>query len=279
MIENSDGTITVTKEEVFEEDALNRRLSDLEIRVRALRADPSCTSRVDEVEWGDVHPRIVTENGPGPGVTIRPNAIPSNHTLVLAAERTPRHPSRPPNILMRLMLVRGPAPPCVGEFFTRPDPLERFTARAREIVPQAREEARELGHRNVGPEHILLALLRDRESLAAQVLNSLDITIERVRGRVVQIAGPIKELPSPQIPLRAPFTPRGMRVLELATTEATSIGADQVGAEHILLGLVREHDGVAARVLREHDADPEKVRNELIRHSRPEEPPGGSAER
>ena len=279
MIENSDGTITVTRDEVFEEDALNGRLSDLEIRVRAVRADPSCTSRVDEVEWGDVYPRIVTANGPAPGVTIQPNAIPSNHTLVLAAELTPRHPSRRPTILMRLMLVRGPAPACVGEFFKHADPLERFTARAREIVPQAREETRELGHRNVGPEHILLALLRERESLGGQALNSLGVTIERVRDRVVQIAGPIKELPSPQIPFLAPFTPRGTRVLELAAIEAASLGSDQVGAEHILLGLVREHDGVAARILREHDADAEKVQNELIRVSRPEEPPGASANR
>jgi ATP-dependent Clp protease ATP-binding subunit ClpC len=149
----------------------------------------------------------------------------------------------------------------------------------REIVPQAREEARELGHRNLGPEHILLALLRERESLAAQALSSLDITIDRVRSRVVEIAGPIMELPSPQIPLGAPFTLRGMRVLELAAIEATSLGADQVGAEQILLGLVREHEGVAARILREHDADPEKVQHELIRLSRPEEPPGASAER
>ena len=124
--------------------------------------------------------------------------------------------------------------------------FERFTERARQVVVLAQEEARTLKHNYIGTEHILLGLLREEEGLAARVLESLDITVERVRGQVVRIVGSGEEVTSGQIP----FTPRAKKVLELALREALSLGHNYIGTEHILLDL---------------DADSEKIRNEVIR--------------
>ncbi|MEX1142683.1 MAG: ATP-dependent Clp protease ATP-binding subunit [Thermoleophilaceae bacterium] len=139
--------------------------------------------------------------------------------------------------------------------------FERFTERARQVVVLAQEEARILKHNYIGTEHILLGLLREEEGLAARVLESLDITVERVRAQVVRIVGSGEEVTSGQIP----FTPRAKKVLELALREALSLGHNYIGTEHILLGLVRENEGVAARILLDFDADSEKIRNEVIR--------------
>src|SRR3978361_1687773 len=155
--------------------------------------------------------------------------------------------------------------------------FERFTERARQVVVLAQEEARTLKHNYIGTEHILLGLLREEEGLAARVLESLDITVERVRAQVVRIVGSGEEVTSGQIP----FTPRAKKVLELALREALSLGHNYIGNEHILLGLVRENEGVAARILLafaadsmktrtqairvDSDADAEKIRNEVIR--------------
>jgi ATP-dependent Clp protease ATP-binding subunit ClpC len=139
--------------------------------------------------------------------------------------------------------------------------FERFTERARQVVVLAQEEARTLKHNYIGTEHILLGLLREEEGLAARVLESLDITVERVRAQVVRIVGSGEEVTSGQIP----FTPRAKKVLELARREALSLGHNYIGTEHILLGLVRENEGVAARILLDFDADSEKIRNEVIR--------------
>ncbi len=139
--------------------------------------------------------------------------------------------------------------------------FERFTERARQVVVLAQEEARILKHNYIGTEHILLGLLREEEGLAARVLESLDITVERVRAQVVRIVGSGEEVQSGQIP----FTPRAKKVLELALREALSLGHNYIGTEHILLGLVRENEGVAARILLDFDADAEKIRNEVIR--------------
>jgi ATP-dependent Clp protease ATP-binding subunit ClpC len=139
--------------------------------------------------------------------------------------------------------------------------FERFTERARQVVVLAQEEARTLKHNYIGTEHILLGLLREEEGLAARVLESLDITVERVRSQVVRIVGSGEEVTSGQIP----FTPRAKKVLELALREALSLGHNYIGTEHILLGLVRENEGVAARILLDFDADSEKIRNEVIR--------------
>src|ERR1700729_1395052 len=139
--------------------------------------------------------------------------------------------------------------------------FERFTERARQVVVLAQEEARTLKHNYIGTEHILLGLLREEEGLAARVLESLDITVERVRAQVVRIVGSGEEVTSGQLP----FTPRAKKVLELALLEALSLGHNYIGTEHILLGLVRENEGVAARILLDFDADSEKIRNEVIR--------------
>src|SRR5204862_2550958 len=139
--------------------------------------------------------------------------------------------------------------------------FERFTERARQVVVLAQEEARTLKHNYIGTEHILLGLLREEEGLAARVLESLDITVERVRAQVVRIVGSGEEVTSGQIP----FTPRAKKVLELALREALSLGHNYSGTEHILLGQVRENEGVAARILLDFDADAEKIRNEIIR--------------
>jgi ATP-dependent Clp protease ATP-binding subunit ClpA len=139
--------------------------------------------------------------------------------------------------------------------------FERFTERARQVVVLAQEEARTLKHNYIGTEHILLGLLREEEGLAARVLVSLDITLERVRWAVTRIVGSGEEVSAQQIP----FTPRAKKVLELALREALSLSHNYIGPEHILLGLVRENEGVAARILLDFDADADTVRNAVLR--------------
>ena len=139
--------------------------------------------------------------------------------------------------------------------------FERFTERARQVVVLAQDEARALKHNYIGTEHILLGLLREEEGLAARVLESLDITVEEVRAQVARIVGQGDEVTTGQIP----FTPRAKKVLELALREALTLGHNYIGTEHILLGLVRENEGVAARILLDFDADADKIRNEIIR--------------
>jgi ATP-dependent Clp protease ATP-binding subunit ClpC len=147
--------------------------------------------------------------------------------------------------------------------------FERFTERARQVVVLAQEEARTLKHNYIGTEHILLGLLREEEGLAARVLESLDITVERVRAQVVRIVGSGEEVTSGQIP----FTPRAKKVLELALREALSLGHNYIGTEHILLGLVRENEGVAARILLDFDADAETIRESVLQGMRRAPPP------
>jgi ATP-dependent Clp protease ATP-binding subunit ClpC len=139
--------------------------------------------------------------------------------------------------------------------------FERFTERARQVVILAQHEARALKHNYIGTEHILLGLLRDPESLAARVLESFDVTVEDVRAQVALIVGYGDEVTTGQIP----FTPRATKVLELALRESLSLGHDYIGTEHLLLGLVRENEGVAARILVDLDAGAEKIFEELGR--------------
>ncbi len=139
--------------------------------------------------------------------------------------------------------------------------FERFTEVSRQVVVLAQDEARALDHNYIGTEHILLGLLREEEGLAARVLAGLDITLEEVRAQVLRIVGPGDEPATGQIP----FTPRAKKVLELALREALALGHSYIGTEHILLGLVRENQGVAARILLDFDADAEKIRNEVLR--------------
>lgn len=276
MVENADGTITVTSEEVFAGAGLNERLAKLGIEAKAMRADPGCSATVAEVRWGGLYPRIVIQNHPAPGITVQPNAIPVDHTLVLAAERTPR-PGRQPPIVVRTMLVSGRAPACVGEFLRPRSPLARFTTAAREVVAQARQEAFELQHPNVGPEHILLALLRRDDDVAAQALSSQHVTLERIRAQVAQTVLPARPLAQRSSMLAAPFTPRATDVLDRARTQASELGDESVEPEHILLGLVSDPDSAVARILRENGAEPEQIRAAVLRLLHRSEPDGGPA--
>ena len=138
--------------------------------------------------------------------------------------------------------------------------FERLTIRARRVVVLAQEEARHFNHNYIGTEHLLLGLLREDEGVAAQTLNALGVTLDEVREQVESIVGYGEEGTGGQ----APFTPRSKKVLELALREALQLGHNYIGTEHILLGLVRESEGVAARVLSNLDVDPDKVRREVL---------------
>jgi ATP-dependent Clp protease ATP-binding subunit ClpC len=139
--------------------------------------------------------------------------------------------------------------------------FERFTQRARQVVVFAQDEARALKHNYMGTEHLLLGLLREEQGLAARVLASFEITLDRVRAEIVRIVGRGDEVTGGPMPL----TPRTKKVLELSLREAISLGHKYIGTEHILLGLARENEGVAMRILLDSGADAEKVRNEVIR--------------
>jgi ATP-dependent Clp protease ATP-binding subunit ClpC len=138
--------------------------------------------------------------------------------------------------------------------------FERFTDRARRVVVLAQEEARLLDHNYIGTEHLLLGLLREHEGAAAEALRALGVSLGEVRRRVEEIIGRGKEQPSGHIP----FTPRAKKVLELSLREALNLGHDYIGTEHILLGLVREGEGVAARVLTGMGATAERVLDKVI---------------
>ena len=138
--------------------------------------------------------------------------------------------------------------------------FERFTDRARRVVVLAQEEARMLNHNYIGTEHILLGLIHEGEGVAAKSLESLGISLEAVRSPVEEIIGQGQQAPSGHIP----FTPRAKKVLELSLREALQLGHNYIGTEHILLGLIREGDGVAAQVLVKLGADLNRVRQQVI---------------
>jgi ATP-dependent Clp protease ATP-binding subunit ClpC len=128
-------------------------------------------------------------------------------------------------------------------------------------VDLAHEEANGFKHDHIGTEHILLGLLREREGIAAHVLRSFDITVERVRGEVVRIVGVGQTAVAAQVP----FTAQAKKALMLAHQEALGLGQNYVGPEHILLGLVAANEGPGARILADFDAGPDKIRSEIIR--------------
>ncbi len=138
--------------------------------------------------------------------------------------------------------------------------FERFTDRARRVVVLAQEEARMLNHNYIGTEHILLGLIHEGEGVAAKALESLGISLEAVRSQVEEIIGQGQQAPSGHIP----FTPRAKKVLELSLREALQLGHNYIGTEHILLGLIREGEGVAAQVLTKLGADLSRVRQQVI---------------
>ena len=138
--------------------------------------------------------------------------------------------------------------------------FERFTDRARRVVVLAQEEARMLNHNYIGTEHILLGLIHEGEGVAAKALESLNISLEAVRQQVEQIIGQGQAAPTGHIL----FTPRAKKVLELSLREALQLGHNYIGTEHILLGLIREGEGVAAQVLQKLGADLNRVRQTVI---------------
>ena len=137
--------------------------------------------------------------------------------------------------------------------------FERFTDRARRVVVLAQEEARMLNHNYIGTEHILLGLIHEGEGVAAKALESLGISLEGVRDQVEEIIGQGQTAPAGHIP----FTPRAKKVLELSLREALQLGHNYIGTEHILLGLIREGEGVAAQVLQKLGADLNRVRQQV----------------
>ncbi|HZJ40264.1 MAG TPA: Clp protease N-terminal domain-containing protein, partial [Demequina sp.] len=138
--------------------------------------------------------------------------------------------------------------------------FERFTDRARRVVVLAQEEARMLNHNYIGTEHILLGLVREGEGVAAKALEAMDISLNGVREQVQEIIGEGSHAPSGHIP----FTPRAKKVLELSLREALQLGHNYIGTEHILLGLIREGEGVAAQVLGKLGAELSSVRQQVI---------------
>jgi hypothetical protein len=155
--------------------------------------------------------------------------------------------------------------------------FERFTDRARRVVVLAQEEARMLNHNYIGTEHILLGLIHEGEGVAAKALESLGISLEAVRQQVEEIIGQGQQAPSGHIP----FTPRAKKVLELSLREALQLGHNYINTEHVLLGLIREGEGVAAQVLVRLGADLNRVRQQVIGmlHGRDPEPAGPVPER
>jgi ATP-dependent Clp protease ATP-binding subunit ClpC len=152
--------------------------------------------------------------------------------------------------------------------------FERFTDRARRVVVLAQEEARMLNHDYIGSEHILIALIRESGGVAAQALESLGITEEAARQQVEEITGRGQQDPPRG---HIPFTPRAKKILQLSMREAIALGHAYIGTEHILLGLLREDDGAAIRVLNGLDADPNRVRQQVIQRvhaRRVQEEPG-----
>jgi ATP-dependent Clp protease ATP-binding subunit ClpA len=139
--------------------------------------------------------------------------------------------------------------------------FERFTDRARRVVVLAQEEARLLNHNYIGTEHLLLGLVRGAEGVAAEALHSLGISLEAVRRQVEEIIGRGQQEPSGHIP----FTPRAKKVLELSLSEAHRLGHNYIGTEHLLLGLVREGEGVGAQVLVRLGADLKRFRWQTTR--------------
>jgi ATP-dependent Clp protease ATP-binding subunit ClpC len=138
--------------------------------------------------------------------------------------------------------------------------FEKFTDRARRVVVLAQEEARRLNHNYIGTEHLLLGLIREGEGVAARALSNLEISLEVVRQQLEEILGRGMQAPSGSIP----FTPRAKKVLELSLRESKQLHHEYIGTEHLLLGLIREGEGVAAQVLNRLDAGEDRVRQEVV---------------
>jgi ATP-dependent Clp protease ATP-binding subunit ClpC len=139
--------------------------------------------------------------------------------------------------------------------------FERFTDQARRVVVLAQEESRMLNHNYIGTEHLLLGLIHEGDGGAATALEAMGISLEAVRQQVEEIVGKGQEAPSGHIP----FTPRAKKVLELSLRESLQLSHNYIGTEHILLGLIREGDGLAAQILVRLGADLAEVREQVLR--------------
>ena len=138
--------------------------------------------------------------------------------------------------------------------------FERFTDRARRVVVLAQDEARALNHNYIGTEHLLLGLIHEGEGVAAKALESMDISLDAVRSQVIEIIGEGQSAPTGHIP----FTPRGKKVFELSMREALQLGHNYIGTEHLLLGLITEGEGVAAKALEMTEVKGDAVRTCVI---------------
>jgi ATP-dependent Clp protease ATP-binding subunit ClpC len=149
--------------------------------------------------------------------------------------------------------------------------FERFTDRARHVIVLAQEEARLLNHHYIGTEHLLLGLVNEGQGVAARALEALGISLATVRHEVQEMIGLGEGMPSGHIP----FTPRAKKVLELSLREALDLDHNYIGTEHILLGLMREGEGVAAQVLTKLGAGREQVRQQVLELLNQAKPAGG----
>ena len=139
--------------------------------------------------------------------------------------------------------------------------FNKFTERARKVILLAKEEAKRFNHDYIGTEHILLGLIREGEGVAAAVLQKLGLSPEKIRLEVEKL---VQSGPSTMVSGDIPFTPKAKKVIELAMEEARSLGHNYIGTEHLLLGLIREGEGVASQVLMNLGLDLNRVRNEVI---------------
>ena len=138
--------------------------------------------------------------------------------------------------------------------------FERFTERARKVVVLAQEEAKRLGHNYIGTEHLLLGLIKEKEGVAARALHTANVTLDGARDQVESIVGYGEDYTGNQMP----FTPRSKKILEFSLKEALQLRHNYIGTEHILLGLVRESEGVAALALSNLGVDPNEVRRNVL---------------
>src|ERR1051326_8547956 len=159
-----------------------------------------------------------------------------------------------------LEAVRHQVEEIIGQGGSSPSGHIPFTPRAKKVLELSLREALQLGHNYIGTEHILLGLIHEGEGVAAKALESLNISLEAVRQQVEEIIGQGQAAPTGHIP----FTPRAKKVLELSLREALQLGHNYIGTEHILLGLIREGEGVAAQVLQKLGADLNRVRQTVI---------------
>jgi ATP-dependent Clp protease ATP-binding subunit ClpC len=138
--------------------------------------------------------------------------------------------------------------------------FERFTDRARRVLVYAQEEARDLGHAFIGTEHLLLGLIREGEGVAAKALDALAVTYDVVREKVEELTE-LATNPSSESP---PFTPRAKKVMEMSLREALQLGHNYIGTEHLLLGLARQGDGVADRILNDLGVEMSDIRTQVV---------------